>query len=186
MYVYQVKVAMELISIQSILRVAEEVDEEREDLSKEGFPNLLPEDRPRGDLKIEDGALESLSLIERLAEVVPGLREARRREGCPNLLPGARCRMLLMERLADVVLGPREDRRREACPNLLPDLLSSEALSFLRLVAGLGLEGTSDIDRWLVGTGYQGPALICRLFLSPLFTFFSLSPLNLRSGLSST
>ena len=177
---------MELVSIQSILRVAEEVDEEREDLSKEGFPTLLPEDRPRGDLKKEDGALESLSLIERLAEVVPGLREARRREDCPTLLPGARCRMPLMERLADVVLGPREDRRREACPNLLPDLLSSEPLSILRLVADLGLEGTSDIDRWLVGTGYQGPALICRLFLSTLFTFFSLSPLNLRSGLSST
>ena len=146
-YIYQVKVGIELFSIQSILRVAEEVDEEREDLSKEGFPTLLPEDRPSGDLKKEDGALESLSLIERLAEVVPGLREARRREDCPTLLPGARCRMPLMERLADVVLGPREDRRREACPNLLPDLLCSEPLSILRLVADLGLEGTSDIDR---------------------------------------
>ena len=86
-------------------------------------------------------------MIERLAEVVPGLREERRREDCPTLLPGARCRMPLMERLADVVLGPREDRRREACPNLLPDLLCSEPLSIPRLVADLGLEGTSDIDR---------------------------------------
>ena len=90
-------------------REAEEVDEEREDLSREGLPTLLPEDLLEVDGRpplllnpVEDRlpvgenrppvVVLKRSLMERLAEeVVEETREGRRSDGRPILLPGRLC-----------------------------------------------------------------------------------------------
>ena len=147
-------------------REAEEVDEEREDLSREGLPTLLPDDllevdgRPPlllnpGEDRLLVGenrppvAVLKRSLMERLAEeVVEETREGRRSDGRPILLPGCFC------------LG--------WIPTTLPR------------VSSLGCEGTGDqpsvsrdrgsgtryhppeskTDRSLVDAGYHSPTLI--------------------------
>ena len=168
-------------------REAEDVDEERADLSREGLPTLLPGE----DLQVE-GRPPRLPLtpVERLL-------------AGENRPPVVVLKRSLMERLPEVVEEAREGRRREGRPILLPGCLFWLLTTF-PFVSSLGCEGTGyqppvSSERasgtryqapeakavWSLDAGYHSPTLKWRPCLSSLFTF-STSIFFLKPALSST
>ena len=101
---------------------AEDVADDREDLSRDGLPTLLPED-----LEVDKLLPEDLIEVDGLLPLLLGPADDRLLVG-ENRPPLVVLKRSLMERLAEeAVEEEREGRRIDGCPILLPSCLDLDS-----------------------------------------------------------